>query len=132
MLPDVRRPCSVWEVDRKGLTVSSGGTRASTAAVCGFSLRRLLLLPSTRFRALGLSSCGHGLRCRRHVGYSWTTDGTHVPCIDGQTLNHWTLDHQGSPTCLYSEIPAQEVAPLRLCCSHSRERACRAEPHTHS
>ena len=66
------------------------------------------------------------------MGYSWTTDGTHVPCIDGQTLNHWTLDHQGSPTCLYSEIPVQEVAPLRLCCSHSRERARRAEPHTHS
>ena len=110
--------------------MSSGGTRTTWLQCAGFSLWRLLLLPSTSFRALGLSSCGHGLSCWGHVGYSWTADGTRVPCIDRQTLDRWTLDHQGSPICLYSEIPVQEVAPLRLSCSHSRERARRAEPHT--
>ena len=31
-----------------------------------------------------------GLVAPRHVGSSCTRDGTHVPCIERQILNHWT------------------------------------------
>ena len=31
-----------------------------------------------------------GLAALQHVGSSQTRDGTHVPCISRQILNHWT------------------------------------------
>ena len=42
--------------------------------------------------ALGhrFSSCGPWAYALKHVGPSWTRDGTCVPCIGRQILNHWT------------------------------------------
>ena len=75
----------------------------ATLGLCcclGFSLRWLLLLPSTGSRGRSFSSCGWkavehrcaGLVAVPHVGSSWIRD---------QTL-HWQVDslwlsHQGSP-----------------------------------
>ena len=46
-----------------------------------------------RAQALGSwtrSLWGSGLVAPQHVGSSWTTDRTGVPCIARQILNHWT------------------------------------------
>ena len=43
-----------------------------------------------------LSSCSaRALVAPQHVGFSWTRDWTHVPCMDRWILIHY---HQGSPT----------------------------------
>ena len=88
------------------LVVVSGGY--SSLQCAGFSLRWLLLLPSTGSRCTVFSSCGMlaqqlwltgsraqaqqlwrmGLVAPRHVGSSWTRARTHVPCIGRWILNH--------------------------------------------
>ena len=90
------------------LVVASGGY--SSLRCAGFSLRWLLLLPSTGSRGTGFSSCGTpaqqlwlagsraqaqqlwrtGLVALLHVGSSQTRALTRVPCIGRQILNHCT------------------------------------------
>ena len=42
----------------------------------------------TRALERGLGNCGS--RAQWRVAFSWIRDGTHVPCIGRQILNHWT------------------------------------------
>ena len=55
----------------------------------GFSLVWLLLLRSTGFTSVALV-VEYRLGCPWHVGSSWIRNGTHVPCIGGRILHHWT------------------------------------------
>lgn len=88
----VRHPCSVRGVDRKETSMSSGGTRTTHGCSVQASHCSLLLLPSTSFRALGLSSCGHGLSCWD----MWDIPGPQMepvsPALTGSllTAGHWT------------------------------------------
>ena len=83
------------------LVAASGGY--SSLRCMGFSLCWLLLLWSTGSRHTGFSSCGtraqqlwcRGLVAPRHVGSSWTTARTCIPCI-----GRWILYH-----CTTREVP---------------------------
>ena len=67
-----------------GLSLVDVGGGRSSLPCAGFSLQRLLLLGST-----GSVVVAHGLSCPvGHVGSSWTRDGTHVPGVARQSLNH--------------------------------------------
>ena len=44
---------------------------------------------------------GTGLVAPQHVGPSWTTDQTSVPCIARQILNHWTT-MEAPVVCFYT------------------------------
>ena len=58
----------------------------------------------------GFSRCGvqaselwrMDLVAPQHVGSSWTSDGTHVPCIGSQIINDWTTG-QG-PECIFKTL----------------------------
>ena len=58
-------------------------------------VRRLLtaaasLIAEYRFQGLRAQDLWYtGLVALRHVGSSWTRDGTRVPCTGRQIINHW-------------------------------------------
>ena len=48
----------------------------------------------------------HGLSCLRHLGYSRTRDGTHVPCISRRILNYWTTREVPGRFLIWALVPA--------------------------
>ena len=103
--------CFVWFwlrwvfIAARGLSLVAASGGYSSLQCVGFSLRQLLLLWSMGSRRMGFSSCGTwaqqlwhtGLVAPMHVESSQTRDGTHVPCIGRQILNH----------CATREVPKQ-------------------------
>ena len=87
--------CQVF-VAACGLSLVVADRGYSSLQCAGFSLRWLLLLPSTGSRHTGLSSCGTwaqqlwctSLVASRHVGSSRTKARTRVPCTGRRTPNH--------------------------------------------
>ena len=79
-----------------GLSLVVASRGCSSLWCAGFSLRWLLLLPSTGSRRTGFSSCGMGaqqlwytgLVAPQHVGSSRTKARICVPCNGRQILNH--------------------------------------------
>ena len=69
-----------------------------SAAVCGFSLRRLLLLGSAGFRVCAQELWLVGLAAPGHVGSSWTRDQTRVSCAGRRILHPWTI--REAPECV--------------------------------
>ena len=85
----------------------------SSCGVTDFSLRGLLLLQSTSFRARGPRQC-MGLFAPWRVGSSQTRDRTCGPCVGRRTLNHWTTGEVFWYTILVIQDFLQVVFHFRL------------------
>ena len=72
------------------------------------------LLAERRLSSVGFSSCSAW-----HVGSSWTRDGTHILCIDRQTLNHWAT-REAPPSFLSSWKQSKEDWYCVICENYTK------------